>query len=977
MKYEFMEDIFLRTPAFSYAAYDPARLPEVLGIKAFQDAIFLASTTFYHLLEAKYFDYSRLNDKEKHTALKYYNRMSFRPVPYGSFASFTNLKWNATGETQLQPESKNILHLLPDMAFLQATDPAPSSLLALNPLLYQVGGQYRYIRSLPGANGRYEFMVSGIDAEPFYEGLFRYFGGKKKSIAALIAYTCNATGCDVEEARGHLDFLTEEQVLLTAAQLSPINPAPSGQLSPWPDKLKKAHGSLAALGVKVSPSFAGQPFYAALERPLAEGGPGQRTRAALEKAIALLQRLASPQVPAELAAFISAFRDRFGQQEAPLLLALDPDTGISYGGLTGSEAGEEGPLYGLPFPSAAEETATMPWTATHRMLFRLWQQDVVRHKYAPVEITDADLSNHPTENSKAVPPATSVVFRETEEHILLEQAGGANGVSMIGRFSAFSKDCHAMCRRVSLAEGRANPGVVFADISQLSAPHTDNINRRKPIYPYEIPLNCVSSLALSRQLPPSGLYLSLKGNELVLYSKKLGKRILPRLATAYNYRNTQLGIFRLLCDMQYQGLSAGFSFSLENFFPGLPFYPRVFTGEVILSLAKWHFNSKDLEPLVATGTTEALLALRAFRKQYGLPQRVSMGHTDQQLVFDLAQPAEAQFFLNCLKGQKTAAIQEYLLPARTTKCGHTAYVGQAVAFLSHAEAAYRPVSRYPVQKGTIRDFPPGSEWLYLKLYCTPGSASRLLTDAVAPALAVCQTDLARWHFVRFNDSAYHIRLRVKMKSGSPLRFIEILQHAIAQAGLHSLVQEFRADTYRRELERYHPALIDRAEDVFHASSNEALCMIAAGETGSPAMSLNAFSGVLQMISAFLLTTNEALAFCESQSERFLKEFRADKPLRLALDHRFREMRGILTALARSDGAERTPEREALIAATIAIRDAASLLSSPAEEELLASLVHMHLNRIFPEEQRKQELLVYYCLAKHLRSLNKRKTGLQA
>jgi hypothetical protein len=180
MKYEFMEDIFLRTPAFSYAAYDPVRLPEVLGIKAFQDALFLASTAFYHLLEAKCFDYNRLNEKEKHTALKYYNRMSFRPVPYGSFASFTNLKWNAMGETQLQPESKSVLHLLPDMEFLQATGPAPSSLLALNPLLYQVGGQYRYIRSLPGANGRYEFMVSGIDAEPFYEGLFPVFWREKE-----------------------------------------------------------------------------------------------------------------------------------------------------------------------------------------------------------------------------------------------------------------------------------------------------------------------------------------------------------------------------------------------------------------------------------------------------------------------------------------------------------------------------------------------------------------------------------------------------------------------------------------------------------------------------------------------------------------------------------------------------------------------------------------------------------------------------
>jgi hypothetical protein len=37
-------------------------------------------------------------------------------------------------------------------------------------------------------------------------------------------------------------------------------------------------------------------------------------------------------------------------------------------------------------------------------------------------------------------------------------------------------------------------------------------------------------------------------------------------------------------------------------------------------------------------------------------------------------------------------------------------------------------------------------------------------------------------------------------------------------------------------------------------------------------------------------------------------------------------------------------------------------------QLLADLIHMHLNRLFIDQQRNQELIVYYCLYKHQLSI---------
>src|SRR5258708_1800404 len=112
-EYQFLPDLFLRAPYYSFAGYDLDRLPEVLGHQAFRNAIFLASPDFYRILTAKDFDFAKMSGKEKHTLYKYYNRMCFRPTPFGSFASFTLLEWGRGDTVRLSVDQDARLHLLP------------------------------------------------------------------------------------------------------------------------------------------------------------------------------------------------------------------------------------------------------------------------------------------------------------------------------------------------------------------------------------------------------------------------------------------------------------------------------------------------------------------------------------------------------------------------------------------------------------------------------------------------------------------------------------------------------------------------------------------------------------------------------------------------------------------------------------------------------------------------------------------------
>src|ERR1700760_2750031 len=90
---DFSPYLFMRTPALSYEDYDESALSELLGSPFFKSALFFASENFYTVLAAKNFDYPALDEKARLTLLKYFNRMSYRPTPFGMFSAFSSLNW--------------------------------------------------------------------------------------------------------------------------------------------------------------------------------------------------------------------------------------------------------------------------------------------------------------------------------------------------------------------------------------------------------------------------------------------------------------------------------------------------------------------------------------------------------------------------------------------------------------------------------------------------------------------------------------------------------------------------------------------------------------------------------------------------------------------------------------------------------------------------------------------------------------------
>lgn len=991
--YQFLPQLLLRAPHYSFSGYDLSRLPEVLHQQDFRNAIWLASPEFYRAIEKKDFDFNRLSARELHTLGKYYNRICFRPTPFGTFASFTLLQWADGQSINIGKADQAWMHLLPDQETLTAVNAAEplrdETLLIVNPCLYRVGKIHRYSRTSLTEGNRYEFGLDGLEAVNFHNKLLALFKGKRLPVLKVLNWIALNGACSIAEARNYLDFLIREQVLLSQATGSIIYAGlPYAEDVGVPDwkAFWEDHRTMALNGPKTLPDVSADlkplikditddlrepSIYAALEKPHLGGGPSPEEQQELINAVHVMSQLSLNRTTASLSDFITAFRERFDQEKVPLLLALDEDTGIPYGD-SYAPATQPKALENIRFPVKVDSGQQTDWTAIHRMIFRLWTGDTLREPHAPMIITDDCMTQlrESEHTSTSLPQSLAIMYRKAAEHLVIDSADGVAATALIGRFSCFSKPVHDLCLQLAEVETHANPDVVFADIGQLSDRHVDNINRRRQIYPFEIPINVFSELPLAAQLQPADLVISVRGKELILESTKLGKRVIPRLSTAYNFRHNQLPLFRFLCDLQYQGIRPNLTFDLEQLFPGLAFYPRVMYGKTVLSLARWHFKDDELAAIQKASSAELPGALDVFRSAYRVPRHISFGYADQQLVFDLTNRKDAKLFIECLKGHSTITIREYLVPGREVLSGHNPMAGQMIAFLKHDRQIYKgisPIVKDRPVKQQQRSFPLGSDWLYLKLFCTPRIADELLVNIVHPFMRQHHKVIQKWFFIRYMEKGNHLRLRIHADPAHIGTLLFNLQHKMAGAGYARTIRNYQGETYQRELERYGNAYSALLEECFCAGSKLVILSLRArGEKRDDWAELKlALQTASLIIWCFLPDERGRHAFLNTISEQFIREFNGDKQFRFALDVKYREVK----RLQDTGWYTLFPERifTELLDRVTQLNHAVRGRSQDSRLALLADLVHMQMNRTFAMRQREQELLVYYILQKQLRS----------
>lgn len=280
-----------------------------------------------------------------------------------------------------------------------------------------------------------------------------------------------------------------------------------------------------------------------------------------------------------------------------------------------------------------------------------------------------------------------------------------------------------------------------------------------------------------------------------------------------------------------------------------------------------------------------------------------------------------------------------------------------------------------------RIFPPGSEWVYLKVYSGPKSLERFLTNEIAsiiPSL-LRHKCIDMFFYVRYADPDYHIRFRFHLTDISHFgRVVQKLRELFDPYLRKRIIWKVSFESYNREFERYGMATIGHVESLFFYQSLAAISIIKM--TNDDELNDRWMWGcklVDLTLSEFGLSLNDKISLFRNISKNFLAEFGGNKSIKILLDHKVRMNTAHLEkVLSINDESEiqkilrenMHPCRKDILA-ILEIKKNGHL--EVGFNDLLASIVHMHFNRMFRTHQRAYELVLYYILERYYSSIEAR------
>lgn len=665
---------------------------------------------------------------------------------------------------------------------------------------------------------------------------------------------------------------------------------------------------------------------------------------------------------------------RYGSSQVPLCELMESDIGLRYAGLAASEARI---LEKLDFNWQAPP-ASAAVTVTGQIKQRIIEQALARQLYC-VHVQESDLKE-----LKVQPARSSGHFLLGEIlatsgknidrgyfEFYLKAAGGESGLELMARFAQHDPALEAQLQKATRQIWGDEQRHLHAEIAHIPDAEIASVLARPHLYPYEIPYLSQSTLPESNQIPISDVLVSVAADgEMILTSKRLGKRIIPHNTTAHNY-GRGLPVYQLLSDLAHQH-SPVISWSWEHL-ETFTFLPRVVYGNLILCAARWKLAGKTRKKVLDSLRSDPLW--QRLRKEMRIPRFIQICQGDNLLLIDCQNHFARALLGKELEKSGQLQIQECLQTNRFHPVK-----GKEGKFCHELLLAFKPAAptcreRTQVKPTGQRHFHLGSRWLYVKIYTDPSQVDRLLTQTLT---TLCQQlcrdgKIRKWFFVRYSDPSHHLSLRFELalaRDWQPV--LSSLQSALETQLADGLIEKIQVDSYEREIERYSCLDYEQTESIFHQdslASAQVLSLLKNDISGHARWQAALYSMDL-MLADFGLNLKSKAEFAQHSYQAFLSEFGQDQTLTRQLDQKYRIYQ---TQIAQTLTGQSVfslmlagcfKERSAII----------RQLATPVSLTEISSYLHMAVNRILEEDPRRQEMVLYHFLKKYYRMTAKRCTN---
>jgi thiopeptide-type bacteriocin biosynthesis protein len=986
-----------------------ARLQEILGRSEIQHALFLASPSLVASIRYwKQDPNSKRGVQVERALVRYFARMCGRATPFGLMSGLSTgpiAEDEATGNLSLQAQQNYRVTTSLDYEYLVALSDAlkKASPIAAgqrylpNSSLNRIGMVWHY-RETKTVNGRRVHGLITLQADDYLDtviGLACIGATIPEFTAAL-----RSRGIPEDDAREYLYSLVDTQVLVSLFEplvtggsslddlINQLRALPSTtELAAAFERVRNALAAIdqrglgvtidayqevsrllldMGLSVSVEPSF-----HVNMVKPFASGVMPAVVVNELSRAMRLMSMdsFSSAEEPPKIRAFREAFSARYGYAWIPLVEVLDEECGIGFGGVQAT--------------AVPRQFSTLHSILLRKLLkcaeYGSTELELDERDFPDNKMSEGPLPDAFSVRASIVAPSMEAL-RQGDFQIHLLSAQGPSGAALLGRFCHSNRELEDCVRRHLKQEEAHEPEAVYAEIVYLPDGKVGNIISRPVLREYEIVYLGRSGVIQEHQIPVQDLLVTVTPDERVLlYSRKLQKRIIPRLTAAHAFFDPGLApLYQFLCYLQYQPRT---NVPAINWGPleDLPFLPRILSGRVILSPARWKISPDEVKLLATTDRRQSFAAVQALRKDRGLPRWVLYSEGTNNLPVDLDNPLSVDAFVHVLNRAGTGSVLE-MCPGPDKLCVsgpegrfHHELI---VPFVRKPIGGHRgAISGVSARNTAIRMAPPGGTWLYAKLYGGPAALDDLLIMTVLPLarMAVNEGLAVKWFFIRHEDPEPHLRVRFH---GSHARLRRDLFPKLVSAVKPLLksgpLWKIQFDTYDREVDRYAgPQGMATAESVFCVDSEAVLSVLQALKDlrFSDRRLHVAALGVDRLFSDFGFDWSERILATRLARDFVEKRLRPEETLKKKLGDAFRDERLPLEALLL--GSSESPAWESyklrsahlvpLIERLRQLEQTGRLTRNL--RDIVLSYVHMHVNRVMPSTAAILEYTVYDFLAR--------------
>lgn len=839
----------------------------------FRESIWLSSAGLHERL-VEWAEKKEATDQDLgQTCLKYLIRMCSRATPFSLMAGNSIGTWGKKRNLELPGNDRMVRKttLNGDATFQLEEHLQTSKTIQLgirwhfNNSFYTYGDRFRFLRWGTNANGKQRFEISSVIKTPHLE-LLRS-NCPNNPLSDMAELLVKEYGVGEEDAMGFLDQLIEEQILRSeldapvigaqhldhmlkvmdqpgtaglpeavqlkglASQLKELDEGVEG----WQQRYAQLETEFRELGVKL---MGRSLFHVECYKPLGDQAtlpyriPGQ-----VRKGLQMLLKLSTADRSARkrLSDFANEFSSRYEYREVPLMEVLDSDLGIGYA-TSGGLQNEIPLLVGAVAPRGRNlgGVRDLRWNHSYTLMLRKLLQ-ARDEKVNVIELRDEDVASLrglPAESFPPVLRATMTLLDSGDPDkpiVHLMGAGDVAPTNILGRFGMAYSEVKELEAELLQAESEATPEGILVEFNYV--PEDAGvfcILSRSTRRSHTLSFMAHADIPDEEKLSVEDIVVRVENGKVILRSKSLNQRILPRISTAHNFNRKTHPICEFIGSLQYQECNHALRLAWGPLVTSYSHLPEVRYKGVVLAPECWNFFPEFLAPLLQPGVNDD--TVKEFVKEWGLPKRVVTSEYDMTLVLDLETEMGRALFLKSIPKGKAMDVTAYIEPSASVQDAEgRAYAHQVMAFFTREANQPKAPSRDSfMPRANVRPpsfsehvFPPGSEWVYFKAYGGAKPLEEWLVGEAWPAIRQLQAQglIDHWFFLRFYDHGAHLRLRLHL---SDLSHFQAVVQSLSQLAMPEMelgrMQTLSLDTYVRETMRYGEKVIPVMEKAFAVDS---------------------------------------------------------------------------------------------------------------------------------------------------------------